>query len=77
MQEIGMSVNSGDRKDVLLKLTDLVRKEALPEKEKSVGLIPGDILAELGIFAIRDLFPEPSDLLPRKAYTCGSPTKSV
>ena len=67
MQEIGMSVNSGDRKDVLLKLTDLVRKEALPEKEKSLGLTPGDILAELEIFAIRDLFPEPSWLiLPEK-----------
>ncbi|MPR31822.1 hypothetical protein [Salmonirosea aquatica] len=63
MQEIGQSVSTGGRNDTLLQLTDLVRKEALPEKEDSTGLNREDVLAQLGVLNMKELFPEPSHLI--------------
>lgn len=63
LYDISSSVDSGGRKDALLRLTDLVRQEALPERKDSIGLTQKDILAELGVLSLNELFPEPSRLL--------------
>jgi len=63
IHDISSSVYSGGRKDALLQLTNLVRQEALPERKDSPGLTQEDILAELGVLSLKELFPEPSQLL--------------
>jgi hypothetical protein len=59
LNEIAPSVASG-RFDALLRLTDLIRKEVLPEKDGSEGLTQADVLAALEVLNYSTLFPEPS-----------------
>lgn len=60
LQELAPSVPTGER-EVFLRLTELVRQQALPKNEHAPGLTRRDILSELGVFNEKlQLFPEPS-----------------
>lgn len=59
LQELAPSVPTGE-KDIFLRLTDLVRQQALPENQKAAPLEQADVLAQLQVFSEKDLFPEPA-----------------
>ena len=59
LQELAPSVPTGER-DVFLRLTELVRQQALPENEHAPALTRLDVLTELKVFDEKELFPEPS-----------------
>lgn len=59
LQELAPSVPTGER-DVFLRLTDLVRQQALPENEHAPALTRLDVLTELKVFDEKELFPESS-----------------
>lgn len=59
LQELAPSVPTGV-KDVFLRLTNLIRQQALPENQNSAPLTQADVLAELQVFSEKDLFPEPA-----------------
>lgn len=58
LQELAPSVPTGE-KDVFLRLTDLVRQNALPENQHAAPIVQADVLAQLQVFSEKDLFPEP------------------
>jgi len=58
LHELAPTVPTGEH-DVYLRLTDLVRRQALPENQHTAPLTRLDVLAELKVFSEKDLFPEP------------------
>jgi hypothetical protein len=65
IQELGPSV-SNNPTAALRDLCDLIRCEALPEKERSKGLSEHDVLAALGVYDKEALLPAPSKVQPAK-----------
>lgn len=61
LQELAASVPHGGR-DVSLKLTELVRQQALPGQENAPPLTQASVLAALGVVDELELFPEPAEL---------------
>lgn len=59
LTDLASSVPMGER-DTFLKLTNLVRTQALPENQRAAPLCKNDVLAELNVFSEKDLFPEPA-----------------
>ncbi|AHM61617.1 hypothetical protein D770_16815 [Flammeovirgaceae bacterium 311] len=59
LQELAPSIPTGE-KDSYLRLTDLVRQQALPENQHAAPLVQDDILAQLQVFSKKNLFPEPA-----------------